>query len=337
MWAAASHNLFKQTFQSWMLLRLRVASIVVAALAVVVACRSESTSQSKDAGAEPAPKSDVRPRPVVLYLPDGGDVAPAPRPPMLGEPMGRGGLCPPEMVSIAAEFCIDRYEASLVDTATGRELSPYYPPDKALAVATFRRFSRLAPQAPTLEFSGLDVPLLPAWQSSGRFSAKATSRRGVVPSSYLSGLTAQIACEAAGKRVCSRDEWLKACRGQEQRKFPYGDSYIHGQCNVFREAHPAVLLHGNASIYHHDPRLNTLAPNGKPLLRSTGSTPECGSSWGDDAVYDMVGNLDEWVDDVAGAFQGGFYARSTREGCDARISSHAPAYYDYSLGTRCCR
>ena len=50
-----------------------------------------------------------------------------------------------------------------------------------------------------------------------------------------------------------------------------------------------------------------------------------------------TGNLDEWVDDEAGLFVGGFYARSTREGCESRISAHAPIYYDYSTGARCCR
>ena len=51
----------------------------------------------------------------------------------------------------------------------------------------------------------------------------------------------------------------------------------------------------------------------------------------------MVGNLDEWVDEDTGAFQGGFYSRSTREGCDARITVHPPQYFDYSLGARCCK
>jgi len=37
-----------------------------------------------------------------------------------------------------------------------------------------------------------------------------------------------------------------------------------------------------------------------------------------------------------GMFLGGFYARSTTKGCDAQISSHAPSYFDYSTGTRCC-
>ena len=74
-----------------------------------------------------------------------------------------------------------------------------------------------------------------------------------------------------------------------------------------------------------------------PLLRSTGATATCKSAWGGDAIYDMVGNLDEWVNADKGAFLGGFYARSTREGCDSKVSSHPRAYFDYSLGARCCR
>ena len=97
------------------------------------------------------------------------------------------------------------------------------------------------------------------------------------------------------------------------------------------------MLHGNASINHTDPRLTLVSVGGRPLLRQTGATPECKSEWGADAIYDMVGNLDEWVDDAKGAFQGGFFSRSTRDGCDSRISSHARTYYDYSLGARCCK
>ena len=74
-----------------------------------------------------------------------------------------------------------------------------------------------------------------------------------------------------------------------------------------------------------------------PLLRPTGGTPACASEWGQDAAYDMVGNLDEWVEDPEGTFVGGFYSRGTREGCDARVEVHSYDYYDYSLGTRCCR
>jgi hypothetical protein len=51
----------------------------------------------------------------------------------------------------------------------------------------------------------------------------------------------------------------------------------------------------------------------------------------------MVGNLDEWVQDETGTFVGGFYARGSKQGCEAKIASHSPLYLDYSIGTRCCR
>src|SRR5262249_30052859 len=120
--------------------------------------------------------------------------------------------------------------------------------------------------------------------------------------------------------------------------FPYGDRYRAFACNVFRPYHPGFALHQNSSTGHRDPRLNLVVESDEqPLLRQTGDTPSCASSWGSDAVFDMVGNLDEWVEgETRPVFVGGFYSRSTNKGCEARVDSHAPAYYDYSLGTRCC-
>jgi len=108
-------------------------------------------------------------------------------------------------------------------------------------------------------------------------------------------------------------------------------------CNVNRDVHPAAMLHDNASIGHLDPRLNRVRVGGSTLLRETGASLQCRSRWGDDGIYDMVGNLDEWVDEEGGAFAGGFYARSTRSGCDAVITAHPKSYLDYSTGVRCCK
>jgi hypothetical protein len=50
----------------------------------------------------------------------------------------------------------------------------------------------------------------------------------------------------------------------------------------------------------------------------------------------MVGNIHEWTDD--GSFRGGYYLDTeiNGEGCDYKTSAHAPWYYDYSTGFRCC-
>jgi formylglycine-generating enzyme required for sulfatase activity len=181
------------------------------------------------------------------------------------------------------------------------------------------------------------LPDPPAWQLAEEFEPRASARADVVPNGYLSGVVADHACRNGGKRLCKIEEWVTACRGERNRKFPYGDVYEPGRCNVHREAHPAGVLHNDPSINHLDPRLNLVRANGDPLLRRTGATPSCRSAWGADAAFDMVGNLDEWVDDETGMFAGGFFSRATREGCDARITSHPREYFDYSLGVRCCK
>jgi formylglycine-generating enzyme len=253
-----------------------------------------------------------------------------------GHPSSATG-CPPEMARVRS-YCIDRWEVSMIDRRTGRSLSPYYPPQRRLLEKVAAIWQREHAMAGPSGARNLPLPP-PSWQLSTDVEPVAVSRPGVVPQAYLSYFLASEACANAGKRLCTEAEWQRACRGANNSQFPYGSAYVPARCNVFRLYHPAYVLHGNASFGHTDPRLNLVVERASdPLLRLTGQTPSCASRWGDDAIYDMVGNLDEWID--AGpdsVFVGGFYARSTKQGCDSRISSHAPSYYDYSLGTRCCR
>jgi len=272
------------------------------------------------------------PPPELLYLPSAEALLP---PPVGGgflpnAPRIGSGRCPTEMVDVRGEFCIDRYESQLFDLNRGEALSPYYHPTRAQTSVSYARFKKL--DASKGSFA---LPEPPAFQLEAEFEPVARSVENVVPSGYLSGVVARAACERAGKRLCSFSEWLTACRGQGARAFPYGDRYEDGACNVHRETHPAAALHGDPSRHHLDPRLNRVSDQAGPLLRPTGASPRCKSDWGNDAVFDMVGNLDEWAADSA--FHGGFYSRGTREGCEARISSHPVEYFDYSLGTRCCR
>lgn len=248
----------------------------------------------------------------------------------LAESMPSSRRCPPDMVDVRGEYCIDRYEVTLIDGRDQSPISPFYHPTRAQTRRSYERYrrdERVSDNIPPLPDPGLGLGQDPL--------PYARSVRGVVPQGYLNADLARRACEAAGKRLCTLAEWVTACRGQQNRKYPYGDQYVAGRCNVFRSSHPAAVLHGDPSRQHLDPRLNLVTDGEGPLLRRTGETPSCRSEWGDDAVFDMVGNLDEWVAD--GSFVGGFYARATREGCDARIATHAPEYFDYSIGTRCCR
>jgi formylglycine-generating enzyme len=317
---------------------------LVGAIALVGCSRDDEPAPAPTASARRSPATTAAEGPPqLLYLPDGGDIAPprAPGQQILPGPWGQGhghpsGACPGDMVDVGGAFCIDRFEASLVD-ARRRELSPYYHPTRAQTRSSYSYWNKKRLSSGPDRARLIPVPEPPAFQLKEEFEARAVAQAGAIPNGYLNLTAARSACERAGKRLCTEEEWVTACRGRAGRKFPYGDRYERGRCNVYRETHPAVILHGKASVGHLDPRLNQTDYRGDPLLRPTGATPTCRSEWGSDAIYDMVGNLDEWIDDPDGVFVGGFFSRGTREGCDSRISAHAPAYFDYSLGVRCCK
>jgi formylglycine-generating enzyme len=219
---------------------------------------------------------------------------------------GRAGGCPPDMARIAGAvkpthpFCIDRYEASLVDVTDGGE-KPFssYDPIKGRRV-------------------------------------RAVSEPGAVPRGYISQIEATAACRAAGKRLCAEDEWVAACRGSRATRFPYGDARQSGACNDEGKS-PLVRLYASAGAHAfddepmNDPRLNQ-QPN---TLARAGAYRQCRSDYD---VFDMVGNLHEWVDDPAGTFRGGYYldTRLNGEGCSYRTTAHDVGYHDYSIGFRCC-
>lgn len=245
--------------------------------------------------------------------------------------------CPPDMVSIAGRYCVDRFEDTLLDTSSGALVSPDVATTASLRAIAMGEWSTRRERVGDLFARALPLPFVDPRQWGRDLVVAAVSRQGVRPSGYVTGVVARAACEGAGKRLCTLDEWRTACRGEADRLFPYGADYEDRACNVNREAHPAALLHGHSSLGHLDPRLNHVAAAGAPLFHATGASPRCVSRWGDDGVFDMVGNVDEWVDEGAGAFAGGFYARGTKSGCGALVDNHPASYLDYSTGVRCCR
>ncbi len=223
-----------------------------------------------------------------------------------GESEGRGP-CPSGMAYIDAEpshaFCIDRWEATVVEV-NGSSESPHS-----------------------------------AVQPVTNLKVKAVSRAGVKPQGYISKNEAESACKNAKKRLCTGEEWERACRGKKPTQFPYGDERKPGYCNDSGKA-PLASLHPNEEVYSeasamNDPRINE-APN---TVANTGSFAKCKNGWG---VYDMVGNLHEWTADVhgggLGTFRGGYYQDThlNGDGCSYKTTAHAVDYHDYSTGFRCC-
>ena len=218
-------------------------------------------------------------------------------------------------------FCIDRYEAHLRILSTD-ESGAVHPHHQQLA-------------------------------SSAQYVA--VSEPGVFPQAYISRVQAQAACQHADKRLCSRGEWLVACRGTPVAR-PGGDGAR--PCN---NGKPHLLTRLFGGGYDYEAHFNSPAPSLTPgFLAKTGQYAECASEAG---VHDMVGNLHEWVSDSVtsafvrafesegvrrqfqyvqpgnGVFMGGFY--STRgelgAGCMFTTVAHDASYHDYSTGFRCCR
>ncbi len=209
------------------------------------------------------------------------------------------GACRPGMVSIEGRYCIDRYEASLVEVMPSGEERPFSP------------FSTIGDQ-----------------------HVRAVSEPNVFPQGYISATQAERACNASGKRLCKVAEWQQACRGPDNKRYGYADKREPGRCND-KGRNPVVALFGfryDASTMN-QPRLNQLSGT----LAKTGDHSGCESGYG---VYDMVGNLHEWVADPNGTFYGGYYqdvaSLGHGDGCSYQTTAHEARYHDYSTGFRCC-
>ena len=170
----------------------------------------------------------------------------------------------------------------------------------------------------------------------GTRTVRAVPAAGMTPQGYISGAEAQAACAASGKRLCSSTEWLAACRGPNNTTFPYGNAHITGACNDAYSGHPVINYFGTStgvfdSVHMNDPGINQ-QPN---TVARGGEFAQCVTPTG---IYDMHGNLHEWVSDAAGTFRGGFYADASLNGagCTYATTAHDFVYHDYSTGFRCC-
>lgn len=266
--------------------------MAVLSSSIVIGCAARGPTHGLRAAGlphEPAPEAapDAR-QPEIRRLP----LSDAYRIP--GSPTGcEGGM------ARAGAFCIDRFEAHLVDD----EGKPH-PFNRPVDGARLR--ARSAP--------------------------------GTSPQGHINQLDAGEACGRAGKRLCTKSEWRKACGGMGLTLYPYGDAKVSGACNSERVHPPSRLFGLDYRTRLNDPELN-LFPGGLAL---TGSHPRCVSDYG---VFDMVGNLHEWVSDritvrgqVRGVFMGGFYSNDHENGhgCEYMTVAHIPQHFDYSTGFRCC-
>ena|GEM_PF-3228571 len=94
------------------------------------------------------------------------------------------------------------------------------------------------------------------------------NKKGVVPKTSVSFNEADKLCAEQGKRLCSEEEWERACKGVSMVRYPYDNIFDSAACNA--ESNTGEE--------------RSVAPSGK--------FQKCKSTYG---VYDMSGNVAEWV------------------------------------------
>jgi hypothetical protein len=158
---------------------------------------------------------------------------------------------------------------------------------------------------------------------------------GRLPWSNVTKEEAEASCEKIGSgwRLCTAAEWLDACNSGGNTTFPYGGTYSAQRCNGWDFTKTAGVM--------------TVATGAATMCVSEQSATTAG-----DELYDMSGNVKEWVLTTAtttGPFEmrGGAYntasftvgATTSAPGlqCDASIPAPATAVRLPSVGFRCCR
>lgn len=231
--------------------------------------------------------------PAVVVLPNEG---------VTTEAAGVGG-CPAGMIVVAAsaelgtDFCLDRFEASLVRADGSGSWSPY--------------------------------------ENPGAVEVRAVSVQGAVPQGYIDGVRAADACERAGKRLCSDLEWKRACSGPDGTTYPYGETREPGRCNDSRVQHPAVQYFGttDSEIYSH---IDNACLNQLPLsLDPAGTRTDCVTADGAfDMMGNLHEWTSNPAGTFRGGFY--VDTKLNGNGCDYVTTAHDTSHWDYSTGFRCC-
>jgi formylglycine-generating enzyme required for sulfatase activity len=134
---------------------------------------------------------------------------------------------------------------------------------------------------------------------------------GELPVTNVTWQEARAMCEAEGKRLCTDQEWVQACRGPQGLRYPYGPTYDGTKCN-------------SESPFDGPTRI--------------GENPKtCVSGYG---VYDLNGSVWEWVgtsleDGVK--VRGGAWSSESCAECALELWVNSPNTSSDRGGFRCCK
>jgi hypothetical protein len=221
--------------------------------------------------------------------------------------------CPQDMVEVEGEYC------PVVEQFCVRQVDPAHP-----------ERDRCAEFAPTGRCLGVPAP---KHFCIDRYEWP--NRAGVKPALAMDWNQARDQCTSVHKRLCNDSEWTLACEGQERLPYPYGYVRNAEACNIDKPyrmpddakwANPRTRAEEIARLDQRDP---------------SGARESCVSPYG---VFDMTGNVDEWVFNEKGkehekpyvsGLKGGYWG-PVRDRCRPMTTDHNQWHTGYQIGFRCC-
>jgi sulfatase modifying factor 1 len=164
--------------------------------------------------------------------------------------------------------------------------------------------------------------------------------RGEIPFALVTAYDGEAWCSERGKRLCTQDEWVRACRGPHGHRYPYGNEYREGVCNDDKDW---IRVHWKAlAKWPGDPALEEATRLFQADM--SGARVECVSEEG---VADLTGNVAEWVRRSApsgrtgydhvlkGCYWAGCY-KDPHPSCEFTNAAHPGTFRTYEAGFRCC-
>ena len=148
-----------------------------------------------------------------------------------------------------------------------------------------------------------------------------------IPALDVTWAEARAACQKAGKDLCTEEQWVSACQGVRAK-----DDNDNGQ---FADD----MIEGTAYPYgdYHEPHRcwdDMRGADDRPVY--TGEMPGCVTPQG---VYDMTGNVEEWVGtspQTAVLLGGAWDTSDDHARCYRRNNTFGPGYKSARTGFRCC-
>ena len=228
--------------------------------------------------------------------------------PQVPAPPEPSGACPASMLEVTGDYCpeVDQRCLRWIPSEKGAERCAAFAPSTKCKQPTAKKHFCI---------DKFEYP----------------NKQGEKPVVMKSWTEAQDVCRAAGKRLCGDSEWTLACEGTARLPYPYGTKRDATACNIDKTL-PFVDQRALADPQRAKAEANRLW-QGEP----SGARPACVSPFG---VYDMTGNVDEWVVNESGkpfksGLKGGYWG-PVRARCRPMTTGHGESFPFYETGFRCC-